>query len=522
MKGPDKALTAQRAVRAVRDPVFFAREILHVEPQPYQEDILWSVRRNRDTGVPSCHASGKTFIAATACLDHIMNHAPGTAIAIVTSSDWEQVESQIFPEMYRQLAQSEWSVESRQTKMNETELHLPGGNYVLGKSTNKTTSFHGYHAQYILVVVDEFSGIDPLIHASMSGLRAGGHVRFLYLWNPTVSSGPSVDILDSPNVHIIRIDGLEGPNMAGYHIYENPDDNEADEDKAHNLLFLGDEELDADPFPHLITRRYIREMYEQEIRIHGSLKPESDWWPRVRGQAPQAGDSSLLQRLWVESANNRRVAVSDYQVAGLDVAGPGEDETTLCLRSGNQILREAAFADSDQRVLLQKIEQCIGAPRPSLWINGDRQGIGWYLLESLRGRGYQVAGLNAGDKPWDKSRFASFKDEMYWTVRAKFQDGEIGGPIDAVTRKQLLTIQWDQDNEKRLIHIESKKDARKRGVRSPDRAEALILSFAQSPTRQNPRDWRYSDLNRQPKQRGSAWIEKMRNLRKEREEKLVA
>ena len=42
---------------------------------------------------------------------------------------------------------------------------------------------------------------------------------------------------------------------------------------------------------------------------------------------------------------------------------------------------------------------------------------------------------------------------------------------------QLASIRY-QINPRGLIEIESKDDLRKRGVRSPDRAEAIMLAFA--------------------------------------------
>jgi len=54
--------------------------------------------------------------------------------------------------------------------------------------------------------------------------------------------------------------------------------------------------------------------------------------------------------------------------------------------------------------------------------------------------------------------------------------GEIDIPDDPRLRAQLSEIQYDYRNGKMLI--ESKKDMRKRGVKSPDRADALMMLFA--------------------------------------------
>ena len=55
--------------------------------------------------------------------------------------------------------------------------------------------------------------------------------------------------------------------------------------------------------------------------------------------------------------------------------------------------------------------------------------------------------------------------------------GDLAGLTDEKTRVQLLGIRYRHDNHGHIV-IESKDDARKRGVKSPDRAEAVMLAFA--------------------------------------------
>lgn len=503
-----RAATAyEQYARSVQDKRFFARDVLGLDLWERQEEILLSPFRNRDTAVPSCHASGKTHVAAPVALAWVSLFPPSeSAACIITSSDWRQVETQIFPEIHRAIARSKWDFGK---DINQVEVRIPGGNYIKGISTNNPIAFHGFHADHILLIRDEFSGISAEIVESMQGMRAGGHVAVVDLMNPVMASGPSVDRCeDTEHVNVIRIDGLETPNMAGFHIYESAEPNESDPDKEHNILFMTPEQLDLrrEPRPYLITKQYIRETYERETKKHGSLKPESDWWPKVRGMFPTAGDSELIRRDWIQRAHTWQgtLPADADDVVGLDVAGPGEDETAACHRRGIKIVREMAWADEDP---MPKVLVFVGPPRPNLTINIDRQGIGWGMYAELRRLGYQVNGLNAGDRAWDRSQYDDAKGEMYWGLRARFRDNEIAGPIDPATRHQLAQIRWDQDNEKRLIHIESKNEARKRGVRSPDRAEALVLAFAAAPMRQDPQQWRYPNSAQNKPKRGHKWVE---------------
>lgn len=516
-----RAMTAAEVVKCIDDPCYFVTDWLGEKNLwPEQLEIIRSVFQHRDTAVPSCHGSGKTYVAGAIALAWLALHPRNSARVIITSSDFTQVEQQIFPYMHAMIGRSRLSFRpdaiNTDGVVNKVAISL-NGNVAFGRTTDNPSAFHGFHARFILVIRDEFAGIDPVIIESMRGMRAGGQVSFLDLMNPTLPAGPSVDRCEDPKVNVIRIDGLKTPNMAGYHIYESPEANETDEDKEHNILYIDEDELADVPYPDgRIDRLFIKEMYEDEIRIHGSLKPESSWWPKVRGMAPTAGDSMLIQRTWVQAAHTRVVQKENYDVIGLDVAGPGEDETAACHRSGMKIMREMAWTGTgiNNAVDIERFHVWAGGPRPNLVINIDRQGVGWGWFQALRSKGYQINPLNAGDRPWDKSRFKNAKAEMYWNVRCRFQDGEIGGFIDPVTQQQLFGIEWDQDNEKRLIEIETKQQAKKKGKRSPDRAEALVLAFAASPARSS-REWRYPQKDdRNPRQkRIHKWAMGMRAAR---------
>jgi hypothetical protein len=63
-------------------------------------------------------------------------------------------------------------------------------------------------------------------------------------------------------------------------------------------------------------------------------------------------------------------------------------------------------------------------------------------------------------------------------LRQRAQDGDFCGLEDDTTLSQLAGIRY-KHNSRGQILIESKEDARKRGVKSPDRAESTMLAFAE-------------------------------------------
>jgi phage terminase large subunit len=64
-------------------------------------------------------------------------------------------------------------------------------------------------------------------------------------------------------------------------------------------------------------------------------------------------------------------------------------------------------------------------------------------------------------------------------MRRAFRDGELAVAEDQRLLSELSSIKYHIKSDKR-IQIESKEEMRSRGVRSPDRADALTLTFAES------------------------------------------
>lgn len=85
--------------------------------------------------------------------------------------------------------------------------------------------------------------------------------------------------------------------------------------------------------------------------------------------------------------------------------------------------------------------------------------------------------MNVGQSSSDGDKYANKKAEFYWGLRMRFQAGDVAGLTDERTISQLASILYEHDAPGRVA-IESKEDARKRGVKSPDRAEAVMLAFA--------------------------------------------
>ena len=464
------------------DPVQFARVVLRHKTWSVQDRILRAISQKRRVAVKACHASGKSYSAAEVALWWITRFQNG--IVITTAPSWNQVEKVLWGQNILPFIAA---AKLRYPEPTLTELRMSPTRYAMGLSTNQGVRFQGFHGR-ILIIIDEAPGVDAGIWEAIEGIRAGGDVRVLALGNPTVPGGPFHEAFTNQRSgwHTVTISAFDVPNLAGCKL-EYPDPNDADstivlgDPNGIDLRELSARELDRNVLPYLTTRRWVLE------RFHEWGPENSRFQSRVLGRFPLQAEDALLSLAWLEAAQIRELPAADEPIkAGLDVAGPGEDETCLYVRQGPRILKMKAWHDPDPRG--QVLAELAPLREELAQVNVDTAGIGYYLAKHLEDHGLPVVGVNVGESPNDSERYLNLKAELYWGLRDRIEDGDMAGLIDETTIGQLASIRY-KHNARGQVVIESKEDARKRGVKSPDRAEALMLAFAHV---QNPNDGIFS------------------------------
>lgn len=449
-----KLLRQQRktleAASLLNNPVSFARFVLCQQIWSKQIEILESIAKHPRTAVRACHASGKTYTAALAVLWWLATHPDG--IVVTTAPTWMQVQHLIWGEIHKLLGFSKIDFPRAST----TALHITSKRYAIGLSTDDGDRFQGFHGADVLVVLDEATGVLAKIWESIHGISAGGRVHVLAIGNPLRASGPFYDAFTSGREgwNLISISAFDTPNLAGL--------------TPELLLALPEEELDNNSWPYLTTRRWVKERLLEWGEDHQLFES------RVLGNFPHQSEDSLFSLTWLEEAKARTEGDGDL-VAGLDVGGPGEDETALCLCRGPKIVKLMAWTEADP---WGSVVAALNPYRKELKaVNVDSVGIGDGMAKHLRNEKFPVNFVNVGSAPWNKKKFFNLKAEIYWQLRERACNGELAGLTDERAITQLLSIRYSH-TPKGLVMIESKKDAAKRGVKSPDRAEAIILAFA--------------------------------------------
>lgn len=450
-----------RIGEAMLEPDLFAEHFLQTDLWNIQRDILQSLKTEPRIAVKACHSSSKTYTAARALLWFIARYT--SSLVITTAPTWVQVEKLLWGEVHAALLKSRYPF--NQGEILKTELRLGPKRYAYGLSTSVTkqdegAKFQGFHADNVLVILDEAPGVDPKIWEAIEGARAGGNVRVLAIGNPTITSGPFHDAFTKNRQFwkTFTISAFDTPNLAGIDL--------------QTLLEMhkrNDPGLKHNPRPYLTTKSWVVEKYQEWGEGHPL------WEARVMGEFPKQSEDSLLSLSWLEAAKIREQAKGGDLVAGIDVAGPGEAETSLTIRNGGHIVHHQQWPISDPRGdVVSILNQYRGALKG---VNVDAVGIGHYLAKHLEDLKFPVNAIIAQAPSSDSEKFANVKAEFYWGFRKRAQDGDLSGLVDETTIGQLAGIRY-KHNSRGQIEIESKEKAASRGVSSPDRAESVMLAFA--------------------------------------------
>jgi hypothetical protein len=464
----------------VSDPALFATHILGVGLWDREAEILQSIKANRRTAVKACHGVGKTFTLAVATLWWLARYPEG--IVLTTSPTQRQVRTQLWSEIHRAVERARVPYPPLKT----TELKFRDeNNFAIGFSTNQAENFQGYHGKFVLIIADEAPGIDSGIWDAVAGTMAGGTVHIVMAGNPTVPSGAFFDAFTKERGlwSCFTIDPFDSPNLKGLDL--------------EHLLRMDPAEggpLDRNPVPFLVTKRWVYDQYF--AWWHGSDSNSPNWLSRVLARFPDQAQNALINMIWLERAkrNALRNPISDSGagplVAGVDVGG-GQSETVAyvceCKHDRRKIIAMGAWRHEDTRGQVVKF---LNEYRSRLSIvRVDAIGIGHNFGLNLRSDRFPVELVNVGmpreSKPqWGENdparRFLNLKASFYQALADAFEHDQIEGLTDETTIGHLAGLLTEFDSRGRM-KIESKEDARKRGIPSPDRAEALMLALCKPP-----------------------------------------
>jgi hypothetical protein len=185
----------------------------------------------------------------------------------------------------------------------------------------------------------------------------------------------------------------------------------------------------------------------------------------------------------LEAATNRDVAVSPIAkvVWGLDVARFGSDRSALCKRQGNAVTEPVkTWKNLDLMQLTGAVMaeyQALPPDQRPHEIMVDSIGLGAGVVDRLRELKLPAIGINVAESPALGSTYRNLKAELWHKAKAWLEKRDCVIPKDESLIAELATVRYFFTSGGK-IQIEGKDEIRKRGLASPDKADAFCLTFA--------------------------------------------
>ena len=162
---------------------------------------------------------------------------------------------------------------------------------------------------------------------------------------------------------------------------------------------------------------------------------------------------------------------------GVDVARFGDDKTVITFRQGRLVYPQIVFGQVDVVDVAGRVKDAINGwgVKPAQ-IAVDSIGIGAGVADMLRREFHRgiVVDVNSSLRMSDGQNY-NLRARMWRDLREYLKSGAVL-PNDPELATELSALQYEYRGGELLL--ESKDDAKRRGVKSPDRADSLALTFA--------------------------------------------
>ena len=424
------------------DPVLFVREVLGAEPLAYQAEFLEAIASGeRKISIRSGHGTGKSTSASWAMLWYLLMRFPNKVV--VTAPTSGQLFDALFAELKRWIGELPKPVQDLLTvKSDRVELAAaPSEMFISARTSRAETpeALAGVHSDNVLLVVDEASGVPEKVFEAAAGSMSGHNATTVLLSNPTRSGGTFYETQNrmSDSWWTRRWSCVESP-------------------------------LVSDEFVDEMRERYGEE--SNAFRI------------RVLGEFPLADDDTIVPFHLVDAAMNRdiEVDVERAPVWSLDPARFGTDRTAFCKRVGNVVTEIKSWRGLDlmQTVgrVMAEYEALPPSQRPGE-ILVDSIGIGSGVVDRMRELGAPVRGVNVAESPSMGATYNNLRTELWFKTKAWLEDRSCKLPKDDELLADLTGIRYSFTSSGKMA-AEGKDQMRKRGLRSPDLADAVCLTMA--------------------------------------------
>jgi phage terminase large subunit len=443
---PAQRVLADEIIRkCAMSRVYFVREVLEVSViEPWQLEMLEALDSGETKlSIRSGHGVGKTCFCSWLAI-HFLLFRDDVKV-IVTSPSFKQMNDGLIPEVQKWLNKCPDWMRTHVETIADRVVRKPNSrnNFISFRTARKENpeALAGVHAQHVLIIVDEASGVDEVVYETGQGaLSTKGAVAVL-IGNPTKPSG---------------------------FFYKTQ--------TVLKDLWLTRKVSCMD------SGRVDEEYIESQRRTYGENSRE--FAVRVVGDFPESGADAIIPRKYVEDAVDRDIHDDGFPLVwGID-PGRGGDPSGFCSRTSRSILEvENLRYDDLMRLTGWVMDKWNSAPdkkRPtSIFV--DTVGLGAGVFDRLNELGLPVVGVNVSESASMSQRYMRLRAEIWYKAREWFEknDKHIPSQLPNLTEfiEELVAVEQIILSSGK-VDVESKKQMKKRGLKSPNLADAFVMTFA--------------------------------------------
>lgn len=207
------------------------------------------------------------------------------------------------------------------------------------------------------------------------------------------------------------------------------------------------------------------------------------------------GEDNFIDTSIAMAARKMVCETSGNLVIGVDPARFGDDRTSIIRRKGRVAYNIESYIKKDTMEVAGLVHRIIIEENPSK-VCIDIGGLGAGVFDRLKELGHSdvIVSVNGGSSPLDAKRYFNKRAEMWGQMKVWLMDFPCQIPDNDTLHADLCSIKYKFDSNTRL-QLERKEDMKRRGIRSPDEADALALTFAcPDPSLTETRAKQYSNI----------------------------
>jgi phage terminase large subunit len=425
--------------RYANDPVRFVREMLQLEPDPWQIEVMEAVSRGeRRITIRSGHGVGKSALLSWIAIWFVLCRYPAKCVMTAPSST--QLFDALFAELRGQVNNlPPFLKELLVPTTDKVALKAAPDEVFISARTSRAETpeaLQGIHSANVLLLVDEASGVPAPVFEAASGSMSAHNATTILTGNPTRGTGFFYDSHTrmADQWRVFHVSCMDSPR---------------------------------------VSKEFVEEM---KLRYG---EDSNAFRVRVLGEFPRSDDDTIISLDLAESACIRDVSVNPSAeiVWGLDVARFGGDRSCLLRRQANVVTDIKVWRNLDLMQLCGavKAEYDVASSKPSV-IAVDAIGMGAGVVDRLRELGLPVLGINVSESP-SIGNYRNLRAELWYRARDWLAKRDCKLPKDDTLIAELTSVRYLFSSTGK-VQVESKEEMKKRGLPSPDVADALILTFA--------------------------------------------